>query len=172
MKDQVCEHGLTNYFEDDGVTPFNNGKGRVCQCCFPELVAEAHPDKPKSSIKDFGKATRAQENGMLCDQFTIDQLKAGCIITFNVPPQALDTLQDDYYSIKHEALGLGTHVFINNGNKRWYSSMVEFKLVDGMTFYGVNVHKSSHNRSCHCVNTNEFIGFLLDQGLKVGRNDG
>lgn len=171
MKDSVCGHGLTNYFEDDGVTPYNNGKGRVCQCCYPELITEAHPDKPKSSILDFGKATRAQENGMLCDEFTLDLLKKKSIISFNCPPKALDTLQEEYYSITHSELGMGTHVFINHGNKRWYSSMVEFTLEDGMTFYGVNVRKSTHNSSRHCVGTNEFIGFLLDQGLRVGRNE-
>jgi len=155
------------YCKLHNIPSFNMSDGTVvhtCSECYPEVLEgrEHH-----FRIQNYGAHDNAA--GGYCDNDTLDWLKMCATISVQCPPKA----EDDFYSDHLELTGYecdGKYVYASKDeNKYWYSAKVEFEWDDSLIFNSSFKICESGNRKC--VHSVPLVGYLLANGLKVGRND-
>ncbi len=155
----------TTYCAKHNIPSFHKADGTVqhtCGECHPEVLPEkVH----KCRITNWG--AHAAAAGGFCDDETLEWLKMCATITLQCPPKAENALYDDILDLTGEDFN-GNYQKANNHNKFWYSCWVEFDWDDSLKINPAFSVKQKGNRKV--VYSNDFVGFLLANGLKVGRN--
>ncbi len=153
-----CEkHSIPSYhMDDDSVV-------HTCTACHPEI--EEKPDT-KFRITNYGAHDAAA--GGFCDKETLELLKNGCTISIHCPPKAENDWYNDHYDLTGKECD-GKFVYhAKDESKYWYSATISFNWKSSMIFNSVFKVRNSKNKKA--IYSIALAGYLLANGLKVGKN--
>lgn len=152
-----CGHNLPSYHLDDGSVK------HTCITCYPEL----EPKKERHfRITNYGAHDAAA--GGYCDHETLEMLRENCTISVQCPPKAEQEWYEDHLDLTGHEHDKKFVYKSNDSQKYWYSSTVEFNWKKGMMFN--TLFKVCQKKNRKAIYSNALAGFLLANGLKLGKN--